>query len=261
MSGFGGLKMAIAMFTILPVPARWNAEADRENARAAVSWLPLVGAGVGGLAGLPAAAILAGDRGDTLLAGAVAVVAVVILTRALHLDGLADTADGLGSGKPPQQALEIMRRADIGPFGVATLVLVLTVDVAALNTISAGGVWRASAALAIAAATGRLAVVHAAAATVASARSSGFGALIAGGTGRGAGAILTVAVLSAGAGLAAAVDANPAGWVAAQAIALAIATALRMHAVRRFGGVTGDVFGALIEVATAVTLVGVAVVG
>jgi adenosylcobinamide-GDP ribazoletransferase len=85
--------------------------------------------------------------------------------------------------------------------------------------------------------------------------------LIAGGTGRWAAAILTVAVLGGGAGLAAAVDANAAGWVAVQAIALAVATALRMHATRRLGGVTGDVFGALIEVATAVVLVGVAVVG
>jgi adenosylcobinamide-GDP ribazoletransferase len=249
------------MFTILPVPKRWHAGATRENATAAVGWLPLVGAGVGGLAGLPAAAVLAHDRGDSLLAAAVAVVALVILTRALHLDGLADTADGLGSGKPREQALEIMRRSDIGPFGITTLVLLLTVDVAALGTVSAGGVWQASAALAVAAATGRLAVAHAAAPTVAPARSSGFGALIAGGTGRWAAAILTVAVLGGGAGLAAAVDANAAGWVAVQAIALVVATALRMHAARRLGGVTGDVFGALIEVATAVVLVGVAVVG
>ncbi|MDP9092219.1 MAG: adenosylcobinamide-GDP ribazoletransferase, partial [Actinomycetota bacterium] len=162
MSNRGGLKLAIAMFTILPVPPRWHTAATRENTTDTVRWLPLLGAGVGGLAGLPAAAVLARHRGDALLAAALAVVALVVLTRALHLDGLADTADGLGSGKASAQALEIMRRSDIGPFGVVALVLVLTVDVAALSTVSAGGVWRVSAALAVAAATGRLAAVHAA---------------------------------------------------------------------------------------------------
>ena len=47
------------------------------------------------------------------------------MTRGLHLDGLADTADGLGSAKPAADALRIMKASDIGPFGVVTLVLAL----------------------------------------------------------------------------------------------------------------------------------------
>ena len=50
----------------------------------------------------------------------------------LHLDGLADTADGLGSGKPAEDALRIMKQSDIGPFGVITLLFVLLAQVAAL---------------------------------------------------------------------------------------------------------------------------------
>ena len=54
------------------------------------------------------------------------------LTRGLHLDGLADTADGLGSAKPAEDALRIMKQSDIGPFGVITLLFVLLAQVAVL---------------------------------------------------------------------------------------------------------------------------------
>ena len=59
------------------------------------------------------------------------------LTRGLHLDGLADTADGLGSGKPAEDALRIMKQSDIGPFGVITLVFALLAQVAALAELYA----------------------------------------------------------------------------------------------------------------------------
>ncbi len=81
---------------------------------------------------------------------------LALLTRCLHLDGLADTADGLGSGAPAARALEIMRKSDIGPFGVVTLIFVLGADVAALGCLQ-GGPWTPVGVLAIAAATGRVA--------------------------------------------------------------------------------------------------------
>jgi adenosylcobinamide-GDP ribazoletransferase len=254
------LRLALAMFTVLPVPRGWHGTdpVRPEAAARTVRWLPVVGAALGGAAGLAAAAVLDRDRGAVLLAASVGVGALAVLSRGLHLDGLADTADGLASRAPADRALEIMRRSDIGPFGVISIVLVLAVEIAALSTVARWGVWSAAAALAVAAATGRLAVVHAALPGVPAARTGGFGALVAGGTACWVAAVLTVVVLGGGVALAAAVDADPIGWPVAQAAALVLAAGLRVHTTRRLGGVTGDVFGALIEVATAATLVGLA---
>lgn len=251
-----GLRLAVAMFTALPVPRRWHGHTDA--AARALLWLPVVGAGLGGLAGLVAAAVLARDGAASALAAVLAVAALAVLTRGLHLDGLADTADGLGSGAPAERALAIMRQSDIGPFGVMAAALVLLVDVTALATATAGDIWHPAEALAVAAATGRLAVVHAAARSVSAARPGGFGSLVAGSATWPRALLLTAVVLAGGAGLAAAAGANVIGWLVAQVVALLVAAALRLHTTRRLGGVTGDVFGALIEVATAVTLVGLA---
>ncbi|MGK5554842.1 adenosylcobinamide-GDP ribazoletransferase [Actinomadura kijaniata] len=92
---------------------------------------PATGLLVGGAAAL---VLLAGGAAglSPLLGAALAVAASAALTRALHLDGLADLADGLGSGKPAAEALAIMKRSDIGPFGVVTLLLALVIQVAAL---------------------------------------------------------------------------------------------------------------------------------
>ena len=74
-----------------------------------------------------------------LTASGLAVGSLALLTRGLHLDGLADLADGLASGKPAPAALDIMRRSDIGPLGVVTLVLTLLLQVAALSQAESAG--------------------------------------------------------------------------------------------------------------------------
>ena len=169
---------------------------DEGAAVRAVFWLPVLGAGLG-LAGsavmvFVAAGHLSPER--QLLGAALAVALIAVATGGLHLDGLADTADGLGSRRPADQALEIMRRSDAGPLGVATLVLVLLVQVSALASLPRRGWAGAATGLVLAAVTSRVAVVLATGSP--SARPSGFGALVAGRTSA-AGRVASVVVLLA----------------------------------------------------------------
>jgi adenosylcobinamide-GDP ribazoletransferase len=185
-------------------------------------------------------------RTGPLLAAVLAVTALAMLTRGLHLDGLADLADGLGSRRPADQALAIMKRSDIGPFGVVTLVLTLAVQVAALAQAQALG--RGALAVIIAVVAGRLALTWACRRGVPAARGSGLGALVAGTVHPVVPAVLTAGALAAAAAF---------GLIFAVAMAagLALSIAVTALAVRRLGGITGDVLGALAELTAAVSLV------
>ena len=253
-AGLVPLRTALSLFTIIPVRAVPGI--GKDEASRAVLWLPLAGV----LLAVPAAGVLlaveAGGHATPrlLLAAALAVGTLAALTGGLHLDGLADTADGLGSRRPRDQALAIMRRSDVGPFGVVTLLLAVVVQITALATIAPG--WPAAAALALAVVTGRVAVVMATGPGSPAARPDGFGALVAGAT-------ATRAMVAAGLSLAAAVAVTAVlawGWpaavrgAAAAAAGLLAADLLRRAAKRRLGGMTGDVFGALIEVSTTAVL-------
>jgi adenosylcobinamide-GDP ribazoletransferase len=180
-----------------------------------------------------------------------------VLTRGLHLDGLADLADGLGSYRSPAQARAIMKTPDVGALGLAAVVLVLLVQVAALTACLSAG--RGGTALLVAWMTGRVAVTAACRVGVPAASDTGLGALVAGTVPRWAppllvlgSALLGMAALAVEQGAA---DARLGLPVAAVLAGLAVAAVLQRHAVRRLGGVTGDVLGALVEVSTAVVLV------
>ncbi|HEY3978165.1 MAG TPA: adenosylcobinamide-GDP ribazoletransferase, partial [Streptosporangiaceae bacterium] len=213
------------------------------QAGAAMAWAPFVGLAVGGVA---AGVLWAGARWAGPLLGSVLAIAVLAaLTGGLHLDGLADLADGLGSRRPAAGALEIMKRSDIGPLGVVTLVLVLLVQVAALDRAQALG--RGEIALAAAAVTARLAITAACRPGVPAARPGGLGALVAGSVRPAALAGLSGAAVGGAATF---------GMVFAVAVVagLAAGLALAALAVRRLGGITGDVLGAVAEVAAAACL-------
>ena len=124
-----------------------------------------------------------------------AIAVLAALTRGLHLDGLADLADGLGSRKPAAQALEIMKRSDIGPFGVVTLVLTLLVQVAALAR--ADQVGRGPVAIAAAAVAARLAIMLACRRHVPVRAAGGLGSLVAGTVHPALAAVLVLAALAA----------------------------------------------------------------
>lgn len=246
------LRFAFGTLTVLPVRVtRW----DRPAARGGMLAAPLAGLVVGGCAAAAGSALLL--LGASPVLAAVASVAVpAVLTRALHLDGLADVADGLGSGKPAEDALRIMKRSDIGPFGVVTLLLVLLGQVAALAGAYADGAPRGAAAAAVAALAARCSLTLAARAGVPPARPEGLGAAVAGVLS--ARSALLAAALATAVAAALGAATGPYGAVrAALAVPLALVAGelLLRHCVRRFGGVTGDVFGALAETSAATALV------
>ncbi|MET9217971.1 MULTISPECIES: adenosylcobinamide-GDP ribazoletransferase [unclassified Streptomyces] len=245
------LRFAFGTLSVLPVTVtRW----DRAAARGGMLAAPLVGAVVG-LGAALGGGVLTALGASPLLAAVGAVAVPAVATRGLHLDGLADTADGLGSGLPAEGALRVMKQSDIGPFGVLTLVLVLLAQTAALASCYAHG-WRYGCTAAVLSAVlGRAAMTLACRTGVRAARPGGLGAAVASAVSlRGAwSAGVLCCALACAAGL-------PFGGLTplraglSAALALLCAELLLRHAVRRLGGTTGDVFGALCETATTTSL-------
>ncbi|MFF0293696.1 adenosylcobinamide-GDP ribazoletransferase [Kitasatospora sp. NPDC004614] len=224
---------------------RW----DRAAGGVAMVVAPVVGVVVGVLAG--AVGALVAWRGGAL-SGAVAVVAVgAVVTRGLHLDGVADVADGLGSGKPAEDALRIMKQSDIGPFGVLTLVLLMFAQVAVLAGQFGVSLWRGALAAAVAATAGRVALAWGCLRSVPAARPGGLGAMVAGTVRPVSAVVVTLLVAGAAAAL---------RWQCGVAVLLGsvVAAGLLRRCVRRFGGVTGDVLGALVETSATAALVALA---
>ncbi|MFI7700830.1 adenosylcobinamide-GDP ribazoletransferase [Nonomuraea sp. NPDC049480] len=266
-----GMRFAVGTLSVFPVRGE---RVDRVVAGQAMILAPAVGVVLGTVAGLPLFLPV-----PALLGAALALGLLAVLTRGLHLDGLADLADGLGSGKPADEALAIMKKSDIGPFGVMALVFTLLVQVVALA--EAG-----FAALVTACLAGRIMLTWACRTRVPAARPDGLGAMVAGTVRPSAPWLVTLAALLASAAVGLTVDlrtwdrpAEPAGeltsWVtdaglglpafltlpAGLLAGLGAAMLLLRRAGRRLGGITGDVLGALVETATAGVLVMCAVLG
>lgn len=243
-----GARLALGLLTVLPVG---HVDTDRRTVRAALLMAPAVGLALGALA-WAVGAVVSARGGGPLVAAVAAVGTLAVATRALHLDGLADVADGLGSARPAEQALEVMRKSDVGPFGVATLVLVLLLQVAVLAEGFAAGL--AAPMLLLACLSGRLSLPWACRPAVPAARPDGLGALVAGAVPLLASAALTTAACLGAAAWGWYLDDQALAFVAALLVGIASSGLLLRRAGRRFGGVTGDVLGALVEVATTAAL-------
>ena len=233
-----GLRLAFSWLTVLPARV---GPVEPAAPSTAITLAPIVGLVLGSAAaGLLLLLDLAGIGG--LLAGFLVVAFLALITRGMHLDGLADTADGLGSYAEPDRALAIMREGPVGPFGVVVLVLVLGTQAAAI------GDWPE---LILAVTTGRVAFVlccHG----VPAARPDGLGALVANTQSLAAPVCWLIGLLL----LSPLADiAHPYKGPVAIVLTTGLVLLLTRHVRKRLGGITGDVLGAASELATTVVLV------
>ncbi|MEU8222903.1 adenosylcobinamide-GDP ribazoletransferase [Kribbella sp. NPDC048915] len=254
MSWGDAARLCFGTLSVLPVgvPSR----VDRAVGGRAMLLAPAAGAVLGGIAaGVVALAQLIRPDAD-LLAAVLGVLVVAVLSGGLHLDGLADFADALGSRRDRETMLRIMKQSDIGPFGVVAITAVLLLDVAALTAcVQSGFGWQATL---VATTASRLTLSWSCRTTIPSARPDGLGSLVA----------ATVTPIKAAATTAIVVTAaialtwlsTPATGVAvggaAAAVLLAVATSVLIsrRARRQLGGTTGDVLGATVEIALAIAL-------
>jgi adenosylcobinamide-GDP ribazoletransferase len=125
------LGAAIAFLTRIPVPSRAIFEA--KDIGGSARWFPLIGLIIGGL--LVAALQLLTPVFPSLLTAFVLSAIDALLTGALHLDGLADSADGLGGGRTREDVLRIMRDHATGSYGAVALILAIAIKAAALSVL------------------------------------------------------------------------------------------------------------------------------
>lgn len=246
-----GIALAVGTLSVLPV--RGPRTVDRLRAAVAMSVAPL--------AVLPTAMLLAivavgFDRvGLPALVSAALVVATGVLgTRAIHVDGLADTVDGLAASYDRDRALAVMRTGDVGPSGTAAVVLVLGIQVfATADVLAQQHGWIA---VAVAWCCGRTALALLCVRGVVAARPDGLGAAVAGSVPRVA--LAAVLVVSAAAMSGATLLLDRPWWHGALGMVAAVVVlgALVRRCLARLGGITGDVLGAGVETCTAVLLVG-----
>lgn len=242
-------RLAIGTFTRIPVPA--PVTVDRRTAGRALLLAPVIAAALGasvtaGAVGL--AHLIGASALQRLLLAVLVIAATTWITRALHLDGLADTADALGSGKPASVALEIARRSDIGPFGVLAVIISLAAQTIALAILLTDGTWQAIATVAVVFVTARVALLWSATRFFPAARLDGLGAMVACSVPVPAAVLWTVAIVVAAAAV------HP-SLVIAVAAGLLAGIGVSIVVRRRFGGITGDTLGATIEVSLTTALV------
>ena len=239
--------LAISFLTILPVIDR--RPASEETVAASFAWFPIVGLLIG--------VALVGE--DWLLAfffaqvirSVLIVISLTVITGAVHLDGLADTADALGAGRDRERALDILHDSRVGTFGASAIFFDLTLKILALSTLAGG---RRYAALIIAPTLARFAMVMVGVG-IPYLRQSGAGTAFLNSQSLGWRRRVAVVFLI----IDCAILLSPFRTVGALAVSIALLIAFLMHLFYRrwLGGVTGDLIGAcgeLVEIAVLVTM-------
>jgi len=241
------LHLALVFMTRLPLPEL--GELPEGGLGRAMRAFPLVGALVGGIAGL--VYVLAHLLLPPTIAALLALAAGILVTGCLHEDGLADVADGFGGGKEIHQKLEIMRDSRIGSYGVVAVGLSLLLRASAIASVP--GTWRVACVLIAAHALSR-AVIPAVMLILPPVRVDGLGRGAGQPEREDAGSALLGALLIA-------LLLLPLGAAIAMTLAACIAAVgMSYVAFQQIGGQTGDVLGATEQLAqTAALLAAVAV--
>ena len=249
-AAWAGLRLAVGTLTMIPVghiPPPTRRVGAWSMALAPVAALPL---GV-----LVAATCLLGRwlALPALVTASLSIGALALATRALHLDGLADTADGIGAGWDRERALRVLRTGDVGPMGVAAVLVVVLVQiaaVAALQEIARG--WLIVGAAVVAS---RVAATLGCLRGLPPAEGSTLGVVVASTVPGPVGAVV-VGVTAAALTTAGTLAGLP-WWQGAAAVValLAVVGWVVRSALRVFGGINGDVLGAVIEVGLGTLLV------
>jgi adenosylcobinamide-GDP ribazoletransferase len=236
------LIAAVRFLTILPIP-RWKAEEAIALGRAAW-WFPAVGLLLGGaLAGIDRLSSLVFP---SLLSAGLVLALWKIATGGIHLDGLTDCVDGL-AGRDVEHRRSIMRDSRIGTFGATALILCLLVDFLALAELPSPVRGRL---LLLAPMAGRLAPVLIGPCFRPATPGQGSGSAFVAATSRRAGPALLVVVAGFAIGILGA-------WAVLIVLGGLVTSALASGALaRRFGGVTGDVLGASVELCELGVLLG-----
>ncbi len=175
LSPVSAVHVAISWLTVLPVPTPAVAM-DRRTGGAVIAAVPVVGA----LLGSVTAALAFGLSHTSLpsaLIGVLLVVGLALITRGMHVDGLADTVDGLGCYGPPQRVAEVMKSGSVGPFGAAAIVAAGAVQAIGFAALTDEHRWYE---IVFAVIASRVAVVVACRRVLGPASETGFGAMVAG---------------------------------------------------------------------------------
>lgn len=229
---------AVAFLTAVPVGR--GAEISRHRPEAGALLFPVVGALAG--ASMATAAWTASLAFPPVVAGVIGVATGVLITAALHLDGLADVADGVGASLSGSDPMRAMRDPRLGVFGGAALVLDLSLRISVVSSLLAGGAFPGDAV-----AAGAISRVAPLALAVAIpyvgprhtwTRRVGIPTLVGAST-----IAATVGVLTAGATFAAMV-----------LVSAAVSGVVGRWSAARLGGTTGDVLGAVVELSETLSL-------
>jgi adenosylcobinamide-GDP ribazoletransferase len=247
-------RAALAFLTVVPATALGEPAGTKPNFRRGARSFPLVGLVVGLAGGLVLMIALAIGL-SPLIASVLAVLATVLLTGAIHEDGLADTADGFGGGRTSEAKLAIMDDSRVGTYGAVAIGFSLLIRIAALAALAPIGGGRAALAL-VAAETASRAMMVQLWCRLPAAKLGGMSEE----TGVPDERAMYMAMFLAGVIVLVAIIPTSGFWAALFGSFLLIAASLGFErlSANQIGGRTGDTLGACQQISAAAFLIGIA---